>query len=148
MLNFAATQLVLGFFWGFFGGGVVMGKVGSSYASAMASRNHLFYHPFIYLYPDQSVRVLMLLLVFKSEFVWGDEFYFWVQFWNEGTEGERAVSALPVLLWSRGDGQTPLHSQAGIAELLSAGVQNSCMSFFKIPSLYHLQDQKLDLKGA
>lgn len=52
--------------------GVVMGKVGPWHASARASRNHLFYHPFIYLYPDQSLRVLMLLLVLKSEFAWGE----------------------------------------------------------------------------
>lgn len=63
--------------------------------------------------------------------------------WREG-----AVWALCCVAEKINVDQAPLHSQAGIAQLLFAGMQKSCSSFFKTPTLYHLQDQNFDLKGG
>lgn len=134
MLNFAATQLVLEFVWLGFFEGVVTGKVESWHASAMASRNHLFYHPFIYLYPDQpSCCCLSSNLSLYGEM----SSTFGCSFGMSTLKVRGCVSSACAAVEQRGwtRTRTPLHSQAATAQLLSAGMQKSCTSFFKTPSL-------------
>lgn len=119
-----------------------MGKVESWHASAMASRNHLFYHPFIYLYPDQSSCCCLSLYGEMSS-------TFGCSFGMSTLKVRGCVSSACAAVEQRGWTwtRTPLHSQAATAELLSAGIQKSCTNFFKTPSLPP-SGPKLDLKGA